>query len=431
MTVREMKKIICEAIDKNRDKIIAIGEDIFREPELGYKEFKTASKVKKVFDELELDYQDGVAVTGVVANLPGKEHKLKVAIMGELDAVVAPEHPYADHLTGAAHSCGHNVQIAAMLGVAMAFKQSNIMDQLSGDVSFMAVPAEEGVELKWRSEQIEKGSFSCLGGKQEFIKLGVFDDIDMMIMQHTGIDSNMTTGGASAMGFVAKIVDYIGEECHAASPYKGINALDAARIGLTACDAVRTTFKDEDGIRFHPIITQGGNLVNVVPGFVRIETFVRARSAEAVIDASKKLDRALRAGADALGAQCRITNIPGYLFPVVSPELKALAETNMIELVGVDSVVDSPYQASTDANDVSNLMPVIHATVGGAEGRAHSSHYEITNPDLAYIKAAKLLAMTVIDLLADGAKVGTEIKNNFKAPHTKESYLELLERMRS
>ena len=209
--------------------------------------------------------------------------KAKIAIMGELDAVVCPEHRCADPVTGAAHSCGHHAQIASLMGVAYGLKESGVMEHLDGDVALMAVPAEEGVELEWRNEMMQQGKISYLGGKQEFIKLGVFDDVDCMIMQHTGVSDKMTAGGPGGMGFVAKIIQYIGKESHAAAPHMGVNALDAAKIGLTACDALRTTFKDEDGIRFHPIITKGGSLVNVVPAFVQIETFVRANNMEAMI----------------------------------------------------------------------------------------------------------------------------------------------------
>jgi len=429
MTVQEMKAAVCAAIDKNADKIIAIGESIFQEPELGFKEFKTAAKVKAVFDELGLEYKDEVAITGVIANMPGKEHKLKVAVMGELDAVVCPEHRCADPVTGAAHSCGHFAQIASVMGVAYGLKESGVMEHLAGDVALMAVPAEEGVELEWRNEMMQQGKLSFLGGKQEFIKLGVFDDVDMMIMQHTGVNDKMTAGGPGGMGFVAKIIQYIGKESHAAAPHMGINALDAAKIGLTACDALRTTFKDEDGIRFHPIITKGGSLVNVVPAFVQIETFVRGRSTEAIKDASAKIDRALQAGAMAMGAECKIYNLPGYLFSVESPELKSIVEGNIVELVGEERLGKSPFGGTTEANDVSNLIPTVHAFVGGAEGVGHSSHYEIADPDLAYIKAAKMLAMTVVDLLANDCEKGMEVKNNFKAPLTKETYLELMENL--
>jgi len=427
MTVQEMKAAVCAAIDKNADKINAIAESIFAEPELGYKEVKTAAKVKAVFDELGYTYQDEVAMTGVIANVPGKNHNAKIAVMGELDAVVCPEHRCADPVTGAAHSCGHHAQIASLMGVAYGLKDSGVMEHLDGDVALMAVPAEEGVELEWRNEMIQQGKISYLGGKQEFIKLGVFDDVDCMIMQHTVNGDKITAGGPGGMGFVAKIVQYIGKESHAASPHQGVNALDAAKIGLVACDAQRTTFKDEDGIRFHPIITKGGSLVNVVPAFVQIETFVRGRSTEAILDASAKIDRALKAGAYAMGAECKIYNMPGYLFSVESPELKSIVEGNIVELVGEEGLGKSPSGFTTEANDVSNLIPTVHAMVGGSVGIGHSSNYEIGDPDMAYIKAAKMLAMTVVDLLANGAEQTKLVKDNFQAPLTKESYIQLLE----
>ena len=52
MTTAEMKAAACAAIDKNADKIIALGESIYREPELGYKEFKTSAKIKAALDEI-------------------------------------------------------------------------------------------------------------------------------------------------------------------------------------------------------------------------------------------------------------------------------------------------------------------------------------------------------------------------------------------
>ena len=79
---------------------------------------------------------------------------------------------------------------------------------------------------------------------------------------------------------------------------------------------------------------------------------------------------------------------------------------------------------------MSNRIPVLHASIGGARGVAHSGDYEIYDPELAYIKAAKLLAMTVIDLLADGAKKGLDVKKSYKAPLTKETYIKLMESMK-
>lgn len=430
MTVQEMKNRVCEAIDRRAADIIGAAESIFAEPELGYKEYKTAAKVKAVFDELGIAYRDGVAVTGVVGELPGGGHNARVALMGELDAVVSPSHPCADPVTGAAHACGHHAQIASLLGAAYGLAESGVMGELGGDVALMAVPAEEGVELEYRGGLMQEGKISYLGGKQEFVKLGEFDGVDAMVMQHTVGGKMTSAGGPGGLSFVAKIIRYYGKECHAASPHEGINALDAAKVGLVACDALRTTFRDEDGIRFHPIITKGGNLVNVVPGFVQIETFVRGRTTEAIRDASARIDRALRAGADALGATCRIENLPGYLFAVECDPLKAVVEENLAALLGADRVEKAPAGFTTDANDISNIIPTVHAFIGGAEGVGHGADYRVTDMDLACVAAAKMMAMTAIDLLAGGAEKAREIRAGFDAPMTKESYLALLEEMR-
>ena len=97
----ELKQKICAAIDQHREEIIALGEDIFRHPEMGYKETRTATKVCEEFDKLGFSYQSGLALTGVMAKLKGGESKVNVAVMGELDAIIAPQQEFADPVTGA------------------------------------------------------------------------------------------------------------------------------------------------------------------------------------------------------------------------------------------------------------------------------------------------------------------------------------------
>ena len=203
---QELKERAFAAIDQNRDKIIALGDSIFAEPELGFKEVKTAAKIKKVFEELGYEYQDGAAITGVIAPRKGKESKMKVAVMGELDAVVAPGHRCADPKTGAAHSCGHNCMIAALSGVAYALKDTGIMEELSGDIVLMAVPAEEYVEIGYRNELKKEGKIYFLGGKPEFIRLGYLDDVDVLLMQHSANyegEQKRAYAGGETIGFWA------------------------------------------------------------------------------------------------------------------------------------------------------------------------------------------------------------------------------------
>ncbi len=107
---------------------------------------------------------------------------------------------------------------------------------------------------------------------------GFFDNVDMAMMIHMaalGPDKKVIVGGTSN-GFIGKLIKYKGKESHAgAAPHIGINALNAALLGLMGIHLQRETFKDEDHIRVHPIITKGGDLVNVIPADVRMETYVR------------------------------------------------------------------------------------------------------------------------------------------------------------
>ncbi len=98
-----MKSSIIEAIDKYRQHIIDIGETILKNPELGYKEFKTAALVKKEFESLGLEYISELAVTGVKSTLKIDNTPVNICIIGEMDAVKCYGHPFANPETGAAH----------------------------------------------------------------------------------------------------------------------------------------------------------------------------------------------------------------------------------------------------------------------------------------------------------------------------------------
>ncbi len=436
MEKSSLKQQVCQAIDQRADEIIALGEFMFEHPELGYKEHKAAALVEEKFKALGMSYRAGLAVTGVKAKLPGRTHNLAVAVMGELDAVVCHDHPSADPVTGAAHCCGHNAQSAMMVGVAMGLVDSGAMQHLDGDVIVMAVPAEEYVELDYRQKLRRNGQIHFLGGKQELLYLGELDDVDMAMMCHSESETpgriiRVPGPGIGSNGFIGKAIRYIGTEAHAGgAPHAGINALNAAMLGLMGIHANRETFKDADAIRVHPIVTKGGDLVNIVPADVRVETYVRGRSIDAIMDASVKVNRALQAGAMAVGAEVEIAEIPGYLPLLNDQNMAQLFRQNAVELLGEAGVEDAGFMSgSTDMGDITHIMPGIHPMVGGTAGRAHARDYAMVDKEMAYVVPAKVMAMTVIDLLWDGASLGQTIKADFEPKMSKEQYLAMWERL--
>lgn len=424
MTKDELKQQVLDEIDRHADRIIALGDAIFQNPELGFKERDTARLAADTLKELGLRCREGLARTGVKA-VAGTNDGPRIMVMGELDAVVCPLHPAANRETGAAHSCGHNAQIAAMLGTAIGL--APFMRHLDGQAVFVAVPAEEYVELEFRERLRREGEIEFFGGKQEFIRLGLLDDVDMgmMIHSHAGVDERKFLLACDSSGFLGKIVRFTGKEAHAgAEPFAGINALNAAALALMAINAQRETFRDDDRIRVHPIITKGGDLVNIVPADVRMETYIRGRTIDAVTGASEKVNRALQGSAFSVGAEVEITEIPGYLPLIQNPVINRLLGENGAALLGKDSILTGyELMGATDAGDVSSVMPFAHISTGGYSGAAHSKDFTVCDPYMAYVMPAKAMALTTVDLLWDKAALARSVRKGYTPAFTGEGYV--------
>ena len=235
--------------------------------------------------------------------------------------------------------------------------------------------------------------------------------------------------GGSCNGFIGKLIEYRGRAAHAAgAPDKGINALNAAVMGIMGVNAIRETFRDDDCVRFHPIINAGGDLVNVVPDFVKMESYVRAARLDGLTRYNQAINRALKAGADAIGASCEIKDLPGYLPLRPDENFRDVLRANAQNIFGTENVAEGAHNAgSTDMGDVSHLIPVVHPWVGCATGILHGANFILDNKDAAFRKTAKVLAMTIIDLLADDACEAQRICDNFKPVLTKETYCEYMD----
>jgi amidohydrolase len=430
-TLDDLKARACAAIDERRDTLLGIAREIEGQPEMGYRETRTAGVVARAFRDLGLSYREGLAVTGVRADIQGGKPGPTVAVMGELDGLGVPDNPRADPTTGAVHACGHNAQIASMLGAGIGLLRSGALEELAGRVVLFAVPAEEYVEIEYRLDLRKQGKIEFLGGKSELIKLGELDDVDLAMMVH--VTARPSDGRvalrSSNNGMLAKFVQFQGKAAHAGgAPEHGINALNAASLALSAIHCQRETLRDEDHIRIHPILTRGGETVNIVPRVATMEMFVRGATLDGIRDANWKVDRALRGAAMAIGAGVEITTLPGYMPLNVEPMLAELYGRNAARIVDKREIVDDLGHrgGSTDMGDVSLIMPALHPYAGGARGQGHGSDYEIVDYETAAMVPAKCMAMTVIDLLSDGAAGARDVLTKHKPAMTKDAYLELL-----
>ena len=405
---------IAEA-DKFRSLMLEAHDYIWRNPETGYREVKTSAYMEAKFRELGYELTMAGDIPGFYTVIDTGRPGPEVLIMGELDSLLCAEHPEADPVTGAVHCCGHHAQCAALLGIAAVLKQPGMLDGLCGRIRLCAVPAEELIEIEYRSQLKKQGRIHCMGGKTEFLHRGYFDGVDIAFMVHT-TQGQHATATRGSVGCIAKRVVYHGVSSHAGgSPWNGVNALYAAMQGLSAINAVRETFQEGDIIRVHPIITKGGGAVNAIPDEVIIESYVRGSSFEGMRSANARVNRALCGAALSLGANVDIQDIPGYA-PLDNAD-------GMVDLAqdAAALVPDFPFRmqerissGSTDMGDLSCVMPVIHPYCPGAVGRSHGADYVIEDRDMACVSSAKWQLAMLSLLLENDAARAKKIKAEFK-----------------
>ena len=429
-----IEKKIIDIIDTHKDEIIEFARDIYDNAELGYKEHRTAEKFASFTRKLGLEVTEGHAVTGVKAYLnQDKKDNVSLALIGELDALRISNHPHFNKETQGAHCCGHHAQLTGILGAALALADEEVAKALDGQVVCFAVPAEEYGEIEFKNKLKDEGKIKYGGGKCELIRIGAFDDVDLSIAHHSVNGNKISFSQRSNNGFVSKVIKVHGKASHAAaSPELGVNALNAASLGLSALGYHRETFKDTDHVRIHPIITKGGDLVNVIPDEVVIETLVRAGNADAIVDASKKTDRAFFAGGAALGATVEIETMPGYL-----PTLPVAPDKELVEAAKIAAgdkyeveVIDDAGSfsgGSTDVGDLQHIQPVYTFNTGGINGKFHGADFEVVDEELAYIQTAKVFALSAYRFLRDNAGVAKKIVKEYEPKLTKDEYIKLLD----
>ena len=428
-----MQKLL-DAVEKQRSIMAAAADYIWKNPETGYKEVKTSKYLAEQFEKLgyKLTYADGITgfCTVVDTGKPGPT----ILILGELDSIICPSHPDSDKVTGAVHSCGHHIQTSTLLGIAGALKEDGVLSDLCGKIKLCAVPAEELLEIEFRTNLMKQGKIKYFGGKPEFMSRGYFDDVDIAFMVHATPNAKSSTSLGS-VGCIAKRVIYKGFASHAGgSPQKGKNALYAATCGINACNAIREVFEEKDVIRFHPIITNGGAMVNAIPERAVIETYIRGKTFDGILKVNKRINQALIGAALSLDNNIEIVDKPGY-----APNIN---DKNMIELATESfrtANPDLPFEnrevfgsGSTDMGDLSCVMPIIHPYIAGSVGTSHGSDYFTPNAEQQCVHSARWQVVMLYNLLKDGGAKAKQFKADYKPQFESiKAYLDFMDSLES
>lgn len=403
----EARNAVRAAIEKRRDFLCAVGTHIWNNPEPGFREEKTSSYLVDIFKSLGLEVKTGLAVTGFRADIDTGRPGPTVAILGELDSLVLPNHPECDKTTGAVHACGHNASATGLLGAAIGIIESGVIDSLSGKIAFIGTPAEEGIEMDYRKSLIDAGKIKSISGKSQLLREGVFDDVDISYMHHL----STRYGYNDHNGCVNKKITIRGKSCHAASPQKGHNALNGATLALNAIAMLREVYSNDQYVRIHGIISNGGSAVNIIPDSVTLEYMLRAPDLDSIVALNDRFDKVVMYAARAAECEATIETVHGFMPLIDDPALgELMKETTLYVNPEANYDHNQTFLSScTDMGDIATVIPAVHGYVPGGSGTAHGIDYRISDPEKAYIENSIINATIAVDLLYGDAAKGKAV----------------------
>ena len=385
METKKLKDSIIREVEANRKRLTELSLKIHDNPELAFQEMKAAGWLSGYLEESGFSIERGICGIATAFRASYGTGRPAIALLAEYDA-----------LAGLGHGCGHNIICTCAAGGGVAAKQA--VDQFGGSIQVIGTPGEEGG-----------------GGKVIMANRGAFSDLDVAMLVHPETADFATT---QALACQTLDIEFFGRAAHAAAqPEQGINALEAMLLSFAGINSLRQHIRGT--ARIHGIITDGGKASNIVPEHSAGSFIVRAMENDYLDELKERVLSCFIGAATASGARLQYKWGERYDSLRNNINLAQLFIWNMQSL-GRNMALADPGSAfgSTDMGNVSQLVPGIHPFVAIAEKGIliHSCDFAsaaATDRGMqGMLDAAKALAMTVADLLADSETLA-KVKEEF------------------
>lgn len=364
-----------------------LNEYIYKNPELGRKEFKACEAHKNLLKKYGFEVEENYIgiPTAYLAKYSSGKKGIKIGYLAEYDAL--PE---------IGHGCGHNILGTTSIGAGILLKE--YIDEFGGEVLIFGTPAEE-----------------TFGAKVDMAEAGCFDDIDVAMISHPTGKNHEKSGTSQAME--ALQFTFRGKTAHAAGdPYNGINALDGVIQFFNSVNALRQQTKTS--ARIHGIISNGGEAANIIPDLAVANFYIREATTKEMLKLSERVKNCAKGAALATGTSLEIENYEYTFKHLVTNEKLSSIYTKNLELQGIKDIPMSDPTGSSDCGDVSHHCPTIHTyfPISKCELTGHSLEFaKATITEEAYKgmkEAIFALVMTGKDIL-ENENLLKEIKDEF------------------
>lgn len=437
------KKALLTSVEKHKNELIKISDDIWGLAETAFEETKSAEILASYAEKNGFNVERGVAgmPTAFVATY-GSGSPV-ISVLGEFDALpgisqkaIPTKSPLKEGAAG--HGCGHNLFGAGSLGAAIAIKELIQAGKIKGTVKFLGTPSEEK-----------------FFGKIWMVNAGLWDDVDVNISWHPSAETKADV--QSSLALVDFKVEFFGQAAHAsADPWNGRSASDALELYASGINYYREHVRPS--VRMHYHIQDGGQVVNVVPDYARIWVRVRDTKRSGMMPVYERVQEMAKGAAILANVEYKISLISGIYEVLVNREGgeimqknlellgsieytddeiafgKKIQEITKKEQVGMDSAInpllatrENPGGGSTDVGDVSwNVANInLGVTTAPKDTPWHSwavvacGGMSIGHKGMLY--SSKAMSMTMLDLFENPALVD-KVKAEYKERKGDEVY---------
>ncbi|XP_077522862.1 xaa-Arg dipeptidase-like isoform X1 [Amblyomma americanum] len=386
MSVEDLTALVDSVVESHAEELWKLSRFLWEHPELALQEVKAHDALCEFLEQRGFEVRRNYVLdTAFRAEFvaPGGADGPTVALMAEYDA-----------LPGIGHACGHNLIAEASVGAALAAMEAMKRSPAArGKLIVLGTPAEE-----------------ICGGKELLVQKGAFSDIDAALIAHP---MRQDTLRLAVNAMQQMTVHFEGRATHAAaSPWEGVNAMDAAVASYVNVSLLRQQLKPES--RIHGIITESESYLNIIPCSTKLAYSVRAETLDDLNALVSRVEGCFAAAAQATGCIMTMEKDTVYKDVVHNVALvKAYRKHGQalgVQFTDADLSSMEPCGASTDVGNVSYEVPTIHPMFGiRTDGMNHTPAFaEASNSAEAQaptLRAAKTLALTALDLFTDPALV--------------------------
>ncbi|MCY9137803.1 amidohydrolase [Peribacillus frigoritolerans] len=388
-----MKSKLMNMLEARKGEIVQIRRHLHENPELSFKEEKTAQYIIDFYKGKGVSIQTNVGNgLGIIVTIEGGKPGKTIGLRADFDALPITEEtevPFRSKNEGVMHACGHDGHTAYLLVLADCINE--LKDSLSGTIKIIHQHAEE----------------TPPGGAKSMMESGALDELDAVFGIHlfpshpAGVVGYR--GGYSMAGRTYFKLAIKGVGGHGSSPHMANDAIVAGAHFVTAVQTVISR-------RLNPfdmgVVTigsfDGKGSFNVIKDRIEIEGDVRYMTAETQQLIDKEIHRIVKGIETEFDVQCELTYVPDYPPLYNDPELTEFVKNSLESMNDkeIKKVVEFPvFSGSEDFSYYAEKIPGCFFYIGckpkGVEKAYFNHHPKFDIDEDALLIASKSVAQVV------------------------------------